>query len=195
MVIAGILIAIAAVLAVPLEVAFRVERVAPLDGGIAVRWLFGLVRIGVPLGGRGERGGPERPPVVPERARPRRRVRPRGIVAALRDGRFRGRVRRLAGQLLRALHLDGLVLHARVGLGDPADTGRLWAVVGPLGAWAQGLPGADVRIEPEFLEPVLELAARGRIRVIPLRVLAVAVAFALSPASLRAWRTMRSADA
>jgi hypothetical protein len=105
---------------------------------------------------------------------------------------FRRRVRRLVGDLVRVIHVGRIRLRMRLGLGDPADTGRLWAVVGPLSALSQALSNADVRIEPEFVEPVLEFRARGRLRVIPLQVLAVAVPFALSPASIRAWRALRS---
>jgi hypothetical protein len=77
----------------------------------------------------------------------------------------------------------------RLGLGDPADTGRLWAVVGPLSAAAQ-LRNAELRIEPEFADPVLELRADGRVLLVPLRFLIVAIAFALSPPTIRAWRTL-----
>ena len=83
----------------------------------------------------------------------------------------------------------------RLGLGDPADTGRLWAVVGPLSAAAQGLRGAEVRIEPEFMDSVLEFRAQGRLLVAPLQVMALAVSFALSPPTIRAWRTLRGGHA
>jgi hypothetical protein len=82
----------------------------------------------------------------------------------------------------------------RLGLGDPADTGRLWAVVGPLCAVAQ-LRNAELRIEPEFVDPVLEFHADGRVRLVPLRFLGLAVAFALSPPTIRAWRTLRGGHA
>jgi hypothetical protein len=48
-----------------------------------------------------------------------------------------------------------------------------------------------VRIEPEFVEPVLEFKADGRLWLIPLRFLALVLGFALSPPTIRAWRTLR----
>ena len=117
------------------------------------------------------------------------------LVAVLRQPAFRRRVLRLVTALVRVAHVSRLRLRVRLGLGDPADTGRLWAVVGPLSAVSHGLPGADVSIVPEFVEPALELRARGRLRVIPLQVLALAFSFALSPASFRAFRTLRSGHA
>ena len=78
----------------------------------------------------------------------------------------------------------------RLGLGDPADTGRLWALVGPLNAAANNLRNAQVQIEPEFMDPLFEFRFDGRLLVVPLQLVALAIGFALSPASLRAWRTL-----
>ena len=77
----------------------------------------------------------------------------------------------------------------RIGLGDPADTGLLWAFLGPLSALP--LRNAELRLEPEFVDPVLELEADGRLLLVPLRFLILAVAFALSPPTIRAWSTLR----
>ncbi len=194
---AGVLLGLVAVLAVPVGVAFRVERVETFTGRLTICWLFGLVRVRVPVPPARRRKA--EPSTGPEdagrRARRKARAGSAGVLAVLRQPAFRRRVRRLVRDVLRIAHLDGLRLRMRLGLGDPADTGRLWAVVGPLTAASRGLRGADVWIEPEFLEPALELRARGRLRVVPLQVLAVALSFALSPASVRAWRTLRSGDA
>lgn len=194
---AGVLLALAALLAVPVGVAFRLEGLEPFAGGITIRWLFGLVRIRVPVPGARK---PPRKPSAERKAR-RRRARPKArsrgarVLAALGRADFRERVHRLALDLVRVAHPSRLRLRMRLGLGDPADTGRLWAVVGPLSAASQGWRGADVSIEPEFVEPVLEFRTRGELLVVPLQVLALAVSFALSPASIRAWRTLRSGDA
>ena len=85
-------------------------------------------------------------------------------------------------------------MRARLGLGDPAETGRLWALLGPLNAAARNLARIDLQIEPEFLDPVFEFDARGACRLVPLRFLALAAAFLLSPATLRAWRTAGTGD-
>jgi hypothetical protein len=190
----GVLIGLAALLAIPIGFAFRLERVEALAGELAIRWLFGLVRFRVRIpGARRERAKEPDAGRKPARERPRRRRRtgPAEIVAVLRDAAFRDRVQRLARDLLRAAHVTGLRLRMRLGLGDPADTGLLWAFLGPLGALAGGLRGADVRLEPEFLDEVLEMHAEGRTWFVPLQLLALALSFALSPASVRAWRTLR----
>lgn len=183
-------------LAVPVDVAFRLEGIETFRGQIRMRWLFGLVRFRFALPGVAEpkpsEPPPAPPPAAPVRRKPKERRRPVDVLAALRQAAFRRRLYRFVRDLLRAAHARELSLRLRLGLGDPADTGRLWALVGPLSAWAQNLPNADVRIEPEFMEPVLEFQTHGRFMLIPLQFIALAVAFALSPASIRAWRALRA---
>jgi hypothetical protein len=193
LVVAGILIALVALLAVPADVAIRLEGIEPFEGRLGVRWLFGLVRVRF----RVPRTRKPRARETPEpgaRARRKARVGPGWLLAVARQPAFRHRAWRLVAGLLRAVRPRGFWLRGRLGLGDPADTGRLWAIVGPLEAVARGWAGADVRIEPEFFDAVLELRARGRVRVIPLQVLALGLRFALSPPSIRAWRTLRAGD-
>ena len=134
-----------------------------------------------------------------QKANLRRKSKSRGsglnFIGVLKQAAFRRRAYRFVTDLLRATHLHDLQLWARLGLGDPADTGRLWVVVGPLSAAAQHVRSAHVHIEPEFMEPVFELRAAGRLRLIPLQFLGLLVAFALSPPSIRAWRTLISSHA
>jgi hypothetical protein len=62
--------------------------------------------------------------------------------------------------------------------------------MGPLEALAR-MGNAEIRIEPDFLDPVLEFQVDGRVRIVPLRFVALAGAFLLSPPTIRAWRTLR----
>lgn len=187
-------------LAVPVDIAFRCRGTDVLEGQLTLRWLFGLVRVSLPRpdaaasrqaasASRAARRGGRR---EGREGRGPRAGRGRAM-AALRRADFRRRLWRLARDLLHAARWQELILHLRLGLGDPADTGRLWALLGPLGAAAQGLRHAQVRIEPEFTDAVLELDAQGRLVLVPLQWLALALGFAVSPPSLRAWRAMRTA--
>ena len=190
-------------LAAPVVVDFQLEGGAPVRGQVGIRWLGGLVgfRMQVPAvrrprearGHVGERGTSQRG--ARRKARPRGRGRGRTALAVLRQGPFRDRAVRLAGDLLRAIDLEDFRLRARIGLGDPADTGRLWAFMGPVSAILSGIERAEVEIQPEFLEAVLEFHASGRATVVPLRVLALAAAFALAPPSIRAWRSLAAGHA
>lgn len=180
-------------LALPIDVAFRVEGIETFNGQIAIRWMFGLVRFRVRISGVSK--PPRAPKVAPQagkaREKPDKRSSRPNVLALLRQAAFRHRVYRLAADLVGAAHLHRLHLCMRLGLGDPADTGRLWALVGPLNVVTQNLRNADVQIEAEYLDPVFEFQARGRLLLVPLQFLILAIGFALSPASIRAWRTLK----
>ena len=183
---AAVVLALALLLAAPVGVAFSVRGIDAFDGRITVRWLFGLVRFAIRIPGTAK-PAPTRPKA---RAKRGKRGAGRRMLAVLRQAEFRRRVFRLLKDLVAATHPRGVSLRMRLGLGDPADTGRLWALVGPLNAAAGNLRGVEVQIEPEFMDPLFEFHLAGRLLVVPLQLVALAIAFALSPASLRAWRTL-----
>jgi hypothetical protein len=115
------------------------------------------------------------------------------VLAALRIEGFGWRLLRLARDLLRRVYVRDLSLRVRVGLDDPADTGRLWGVVGPLAAALPRPAAARVAVAPEFAREALEIDGRGSVRIVPLRLLLVLLVFALSPVTLRALHAMRAA--
>jgi hypothetical protein len=198
LVVAVLLGLVVLLLAVPIDVAFRFQGIASFTGEIAIRWLFGLVRFRIRVPGltkpKQSEPGPESR-AAKARAKPEARGRRANALAVVRQAAFRRRVYRFAKDLVRAVHAHQLYLRMRLGLGDPADTGRLWAFVGPLNALVQNLPCAEIRVEPEFIDPVFEFEARGRFLLVPLQFIALAIAFALSPPSIRAWRTMTGSHA
>jgi len=180
-----VLLALVLLLAVPVAVAVRLQGVEAFGGRITVRWLFGLVRFAVQIPGSAKANARHAP-----RARRGKRGTGGSFLAVLRQAAFRRRVYRLLKDLVAAAHVRRLNLRMRLGLGDPADTGRLWALMGPLNAGANNLRNARVQIEPEFMDPVFEFQLDGRLLVVPLQLVALALGFALSPATLRAWPTL-----
>jgi hypothetical protein len=176
-------------LAIPVELAFSVQR---REGKQRVRgtfgWLFGLVRL--PLG-KPKAQVKSRPAARPKATRSKpRRGGGRRVWVMLRSKGFGWRVLRLVRDLLRRIHIFELSVKIRLGLDDPADTGRLWAFVGPIAAMLALPPVARIVIEPEFSTETLEVDGKGHIRIIPIQLLCVALFFLLSPATLRAMYTM-----
>lgn len=172
-------------LAMPLNVAFDFAGIEPWRAQVRVRALFGLVQFR--LRARAAKEAPVRPD---SRAGFPGTHGGGKALGALRQAAFRRRIFRLVRDLFGAVHLHQVRLRMRLGLGDPADTGLLWALIGPLSAAAQGLPNMDVGIEPDFFAPVCEFELHGRLMLVPLQFLVLALAFALSPTSIRAWRTL-----
>jgi hypothetical protein len=185
-------------LAVPIDVVFRFANVEALAGQVTVRWLFGLARFRIKIPDVSKpRQSTAKPKGKTEETREELGARGRraNVLAALKQSAFRRRLFRFAKSLVRAVHAHELYLRMRLGLGDPADTGRLWAMVGPLSALAQNLHHAEVCIEPEFVDPVFEFESHGRVLLIPIQFILIAVAFVLSPPSIRAWRTLKGSYA
>lgn len=195
--IAALLVLLGLMLAIPLQLAFSVQGIEGFHARIRMRWLFGALKFDTRMPRLAQRRASPARSRVAAHVRPakdRRRHSHDRWLAALRQAPFRRRLLRLLADLYRAAHLSPLRLQARLGLGDPADTGRLWALIGPLGAWAQGQSGAQIRIEPEFVDAVIEFDADGCLRLIPIQLLGLVLAFAVSPESIRAWRGLEQGD-
>ena len=187
----GLLLALlVALLAVPLTVVFSLHRIRETRGLVRFRWLFGLVRFQLRI--------PWPAPAPGKKARsPRRRKREgsaSGLFSLIKQPAFRRRVDKFIRDMLRATHARNLFLRLRIGLGDPADTGRLWAIVGPIAGMAHNLRSAAVRIEPEFMDPVFEVESRGQFRLVPIQFIVLTAAFMLSPTMLRAWPRLFRGD-
>jgi len=175
-------------------VAFRIDHIKEIKGQVSFQWLFGMVRfrIGIPAA----KAEPQRKRKPTKKTRKRKPgSNARGVFALLKQSAFRRRAIRFIKDVLRATHARDLYLCLRIGLGDPADTGRLWAFLGPIAGIATNLRSAEVRIEPEFMDPVLEVESHGEFRLIPLQFIALATAFVVSPVILSALLTLRQSAA
>ena len=112
-------------------------------------------------------------------------------MAAIRQAPFRRRMLRFVSDLWRTIHKKNVRLLVRLGLGDPADTGRLWAVLGPLSGMLARLRDIRVTIEPDFLDATLEVDSSGTIRMIPLQIAIIVFGLLFSPPIWRGIMSMR----
>lgn len=186
---AAFVIILIALLAVPVSLRFRIHWRETLQEDVRLIWGFGLIRVRIPL---------KKVVAAPhEQKRVRRRARATrpNVLDALRDRSFRRRVMRFAGDLLRSVQKKNVRLRLRVGLDDPAETGWLWAVLGPTAGFAAMLRDISIRLEPEFLEPAFELDTSGTIRLIPIYAIGLTLLLLLSPAFWRGMRRLRRAGA
>ena len=87
-----------------------------------------------------------------------------------------------------------LILRLRIGLGDPADTGRLWGFAGPVAGVLAGTGGASIEIVPEFFDETFELDSSGDIRLVPLQMVYLAAGLLLSPALWQGLKHLRTAS-
>lgn len=179
-----------ALLAIPVSIIFQVSWKKSLRSKIRLNWLFGLVRFSLSPGYSPSASQ------VEDKATKKKRHKPKSPVSkkssrfpAVWQKNFYRRVIRFVRDVWRAVKKENLMLHARIGLGDPADTGQLWAVLGAVAGMLASIKQASISIEPEFQEMIFELDGSGEVRIIPLQLLYIVMGFMLSPTL---WRAVRN---
>ncbi len=180
-----------ALLAIPLSLSFSITRLQALQGYVQFRWLFGLVNFKANLPVSTSSTEHEKKSRKEKSSRASSKKNTRDMMAMLKQSGFRKHMMKFIKNLLRATHAQDLYLKLRIGLGDPADTGMLWAVMGPFSGMMQNLQSMQIEIEPEFIDEVIEVDSHGQFHLIPLQFIALTVGFILSPTTIRAWRSSR----
>ncbi len=183
------LLAVVALFAIPVALDFRFDWPDDEGNEIILTWALGLVRTRIPI------KASERIPATSAKRRDSTQSgsgQPRNVLAAVRQRSFRERVYRFVGDLWRAVIKEDVYVHARIGLDNPADTGKLWAFVGPASAIAKRAKSISIDIAPDFVSETLEIDSRGRLRLVPLQVSIIAIGMLLSPATWQGIRAMRA---
>jgi len=192
-----LLILLIVLLAIPVELSFRINRVNRIQGSMNIRWLFGLARfsVNIPDTNKPEKTPSRRNALITKKPTQQQKHQvhsgPAKVIHVLKQSAFRRRFYRFINDLLRTTHSHDLYFRLRIGLGDPADTGRLWILLGPIAVMAANIPSAMIRIDPEFMDQVFEFQSRGEFHLMPLEFIGLIIGFILSPPTLRAWRTLR----
>lgn len=178
-------------LAIPLSLSFSISRQQQLQGYARFRWLFGLVKFQADFPIETKPTRHEKMPRTKQSKTQKAKNNVRSGIALFKQSSFRRHIMKFIKNVLRATHAQDLYLRLRIGLGDPADTGMLWAVMGPISGMIKNLQDATIDIEPEFIEAVIEVESHGRFHFIPLQFIALTIVFILSPTTIRAWRATR----
>ncbi len=82
-------------------------------------------------------------------------------------------------------------MRIRIGLGDPADTGQLWSIVGPVAGILANSKEVVLEIEPEFFDATFELDGSGNIGIVPLQLIYLIFGVLLSPSVWQGVKQMR----
>ena len=171
------------VLCVPLNVALRADVYGKLRFRLKVSWLFGLVR--KDLKKRAKK-------VAKERYKPEAgKTKLRDIIEILRTRGLLSQLKRLVKDILSHSKIRNLFADFTVGLGDPADTGFLFAFAGPAASWLSSSLPCQIRIRPSFEgEGVFEGYSHGVVRLQPIRLVIPALCFVFSPAAMRTMKKL-----
>jgi len=178
-------------LAIPITVTFKVSWQQVFQGYIKLQWAFGLVRIRIPLA-QSKATPPETEELAQKASRnersPHKKTKPFSVI---RKKAFRRRIIRFISDFWHAVHKRNIRMRIRIGLGDPADTGQLWAFVGPVSGMLANMQEGTIIFEPEFLDSTFELDSSGDIRIIPLQLIYLTIGLLLSPPVWRGIKQMR----
>ncbi len=181
-------------LAMPFDVDFYLD--IPDDGGqVKVTWMFGAVVLfsrGADQDAKRRRKEKRKHKRKATRAKKRRAHDAQGLLAP----EVRSALFSLFGRLVRKVRIRALWLRIVLGLEDPADTAVVHGVLQPLAAAIGGVSAGTLprrrrgfAFEPRFDGEILKIEGRGHLRAVPLRIVAVGVAFVLSR---RGWMVIRA---
>jgi len=172
----GLGLLFAALLTVPVDVLWSIERGEQSRSTARVTWLWGLV-------GRDMRRRKKKPEAAAPKKR-RRRLRP--VVAVLRTRGFASVLLRFLRDLLGQLRVRYLTLDAQIGLADPFETGLLFSIMGPATVYLGAVPATTISIRPGFETGDFRGRFGGDVRVVPATLVWPCMRFLLSGATLRA---------
>ena len=185
----GVLLFLTLLAAIPVRIRYQFAWRVVVDNRVDVSWLFGLVNVSLPTESVRRQDVPAGAPSSATQADSKRGS---GALRAFREESFRRRLFRYLGDLWRSVDAENIRLRVRLGLDDPADTGLLWGVIGPVAALLGAAERISVRVEPDFAAETIDVDSSGQIRLIPLRPLVLTAMLGCSPAIWRGLRHMRA---
>jgi hypothetical protein len=169
------------VLSVPVEAIFSFDTSTKPKVHIKLSWFYGLVTREM----RGFSGARKK------RAKKRgRRISQSALLKIISTRRLLNRISSLAWSILQRVKLQELKADLIMGLDDPADTGLLFALVGPVLPLVNLPEQCNVSVMPSFQEAVLEGKALLVIRLRPITLTIPFMKFIFSMPVIRAGKTM-----
>jgi len=178
----GISLLLVLLITIPVDLVLHVEKDVDFKPRVRLGWMFGL--IGKDIGGKKK---------MPKKKAEKRKRNIKPLLALLRTRGFPKKLSRLIRDIFRLLNVHELKLNLRVGLSDPAETGLLFAVIGPTMVYLKSLSSLDVQIQPDFEQERLQGYVKGDLRVLPIRFIKPLIIFAFSFTTIRAIKSMVAA--
>jgi len=178
----GVFLLFVLLFAIPVDLVFCVEKDVDFKSRVRVRWMFGL--IGRDITSRKKR---------PEKEKKKRKGNIKPLLAMLRTRGFLQKLTKFVKHVFQLLNVRELKLNLRVGLSDPAETGFLFAVIGPAMVYVKSLSSLDVHVEPDFEQENLRGYFQGDLRASPIQFVKPFALFLFSATTIRAIKAMVAA--
>lgn len=183
---ASLVVLIILVLYIPLEGVLHVDIYGRPKFRVSLAWLFGLVSKEV----REREKKPEEKKEVPEgKPKPTKRMRGTDILRILRTKGLLKQFLTLLKGIFGCLRIKKLEANLTVGLDNPADTGLLFAFIGPAILFLRPSLPHQIRVQPSF-DAVCEGYLCGTIRLQPIQLVPPLLRFTFSLSTIRAIKTL-----
>jgi hypothetical protein len=188
-VLAALAILLCFILYIPLDLLIHVDVDGRPKFRLSLSWLFGLVRPEIT-------GREKKPKKKIKKAKAKKKHRLRDARLVFNILRTRGilrHVRELVKGVFSAFKFRDIVADLKIGLGDPVDTGLLFAFLGPATALWGSSHLHRVRLEPSLDDDaVLQGYLQGTVRLRPIRLVPPLLKFVFSLTTLKIVKTVIS---
>ncbi len=184
------------VLCVPLNIALNTDIYGKPRLRMQISWFFGLVKKEMTTDREEpvekKETTPKKKEVVPQKRRAGWRkastlfkiIRIKGLLKNTKD---------LIWDVLSSFGARNLVVDLDIGLGDPADTGLVFAFIGPVIPFLRFPFPHKINLRPSFRdELVLEGTARGKVRLLPVQLIPPLLKFGFSLPAAKAAKILVS---
>lgn len=186
-VIASLAVLLVFVLCVPLDMVLHADVYGKPKVRLRFSWLFGLVSKEI----TGKKEEPVEKRRVAKGKKKRRWRDTRVIFRILRTKGVPRRFKELLKDLFSCLNFRDLVADFKIGLGDPADTGLLFTLLGPATVFLGSSRLHQIRFEPSFSDDaILQGYSHGTVRLRPIRLVPPFLKFAFSLTAIRVAKTL-----
>ena len=189
-VVASLAILVFLILCVPLDMTLHADIHGKPEFRLRFSWLFGLVS--KEITGKKEKHEKEKRVVKVKR---KHRWRDARVIFTIL--RTEGLLRQLKDLIIKGVfsHLKArdIVADFRIGLGDPADTGLLFAFIGPATIFFGSSHRHQIKIEPSFGDDaILEGYSHGTVRLHPIQLVPPLLKFIFSLTTIKIAGTLIS---
>jgi len=181
---ASLAVAIILTLCIPLDTVLYVDFYGRPKYQIKLAWFFGLLSKEITT-------GKEKPGKEKRTAGDKRKLNIKTVFQILRTRGLLKQVKRLLKDIFKGLKIRDLRANLRIGLDDPADTGLLFALIGPAAFFLGSSRVHEIKVEPSFEDRVvLEGYLSGALRLIPIRMVVPLLRFTFSPPAIRIFKKL-----
>lgn len=179
----SLVVLIILILCVPLDVLLHIDVYGKPKFSMRLEWLFGLVSKEV----RKRKKKPEEKKKA-VKGKPkfiRWQKKAQDIFEILQTKGLLSQLKRLLRDILSRLRIRKLEANFRVGLDNPADTGLLFAFIGPATVFLNYSFPYRIRVQPSYDKAVFEGYLHGTVRLRPIQLVPSFIRFAFSLAAMR----------